>query len=154
MKDLHSLIKVVDLVKPIVGNNTSEGTPANGADRRGFGSVEHVAAIGVSGDTLSGSVKIDVILQDSDDDSTYAAVTNADYALVASDGVAAAPNGSGIIATIDDAAEDNAKIRCGYIGPKRYSRLLLQFTGTHTNGTPIHTFAILGHPNQIPTSDV
>lgn len=152
MRDLHSNIKVVQLLAPIVVNNDTEGTPANGLDTKGFGAAELVALLGVSGDTLSGSVKIDVKLQESDDDSTYTAVA-ADDALVGSDGVAAAPDANGIIATIDAAAEDETKIRVGYIGGKRYVRLILDTTGTHTNGTPAAILGILGHPSLAPTSD-
>ena len=152
MRDLHSNIKVVQLINPIVGNNTAEGTPAAGLDTRGFDSAELVALLGASGDTLSGSVYVEVIIEDSDDDATYAAVTDSSYVLVGSDGVAAAPNGSGVVATVDAAAEDERKIRVGYVGPKRYCQLKLAFTGTHTAGMPIASLGILGHAHAAPTA--
>ncbi len=154
MRNIHSHIKVVQLLDPIVGNNDAEGLPAAGLDTRGFDSVELIALLGLSGDTLSGSVKVDVIIEDSDDDTTYAPVTDTNLVLVGSDGVAAAPDSSGIVATIDDAAEDEIKIRVGYIGPKRYVQLKFDFTGTHTNGIPIAMLGILSHAHLVPTSDV
>ncbi len=144
-RDLHSNIKTVQLIDPIVGNNTAEGTPAAGLDTRGFDSAELIGLFGDSGDTLSGAVKIDVILEDSDDDAAYAAVTDPNVALVGSDPIAAAPDSSGIVATIDAPAEDSRKIRVGYVGSKRYARLRYVFTGTHTNGIPIAQLGLLSH---------
>lgn len=150
-KDLHHNIRVEQLLKP--ATVTTDATPANGLDTFGFESAELVALIGQSGDTLSGSVKLDVVLEDSDDDSTYAAVTNADYVLVDADGVTAEPDSSGIIATVDAAAEDETKVRIGYRGPKRYCRLKFDLTGTHSNGIPVAELGILGHPRHGPCSD-
>jgi hypothetical protein len=152
-RDLHNNIKVVQLIDPIVGNNDSEGTPANGLDTRGFDSAELVAAFGVSGDTLSGSVKVDIVLQDSDDDAAYSAVTDANDVLVAADSGVSAPDANGIIASVDAAAKDEIKYRIGYRGTKRYCRLFLDFTGTHTNGVPIAEWGILGHPHERPSTD-
>lgn len=153
-RDLHSNVKVVQLIDPIVGNNTAEGTPSAGLDTKGFDSAELIALLGDSGDTLSGSVYVEVIIEDSDDDTTYTAVTSSDFVIWQSDGVAAAPNGSGVVATIDAPAEDSRKIRVGYLGSKRYVQLKLAFTGTHTNGIPIAELGVLGNAHQRPTSDV
>jgi hypothetical protein len=53
---------------------------------------------------------------------------------------------------IDDAAEDPTTIIRGYIGTKRYLRILWTQTGTHTNGTPIAGVIILGNPNYVPVT--
>ena len=154
-RDLHSNIKVVSLIDAVVVNNDSEGTPANGLDTKGFASAELIANIGTSGDGLSSSpeVSIKVTLEDSDDDATYAAVTDSGYVLVGSNSNAAAPDSNGVVATLDSASEDNATVRVGYVGPKRYVRMRLDVTGTHTNGTPCSILGLLGHPSQAPTSD-
>jgi len=154
MRELHGNIKVTQMIDPIVGNNTAEGTPANGLNKQGFDSMELIALIGLSGDVLSGSVKIDVILEESDDDSTYTAVTNADDVIVYADGVATAPDASGIIATIDASTKDETKVRCGYVGNSQYVRLNLTFTGTHTNGTPIAMLGLQSCASVRPVSDV
>ena len=147
MRDLHSNISVIKTLAPIIGNNDTEGTPAVSADRQGFNSIEHIAVIGASGDTLSGSVKIALVLEDSDDDVTFAAVTDAAAVL------GATPDASGIVKVIDDPAEDDTVFRCGYVGSKRYSRLRADFTGTHTNGTPIAMLALRGHPESRPVAE-
>lgn len=152
-RDLHSNIEVVALLDPIVGNNDTEGTPAAGLDTLGADSAELIAHVGTSGDTLSGSVKIDLILEESDDDLTYTAVTDANAVLVGSNSRVSAPDSNGLIATIDDAAEDNKHFRIGYRGDKRYVRIFFDFTGTHTSGTPIAQLGLLGKPSITPTSD-
>ncbi len=146
MRDLLNNLKLVKMLTPIVGNNDTEGTPAASIDRRGYDGCLAVAMIGVSGDTLSGSVKVDVVAQESDDDSTFTAISNAN------DLIGATPDANGIIATIDDAAEDDVIVKCGYRGSKRYFRLLLDFTGTHTNGVPVAMLGIAGLPAQLPVS--
>ena len=94
--------------------------------------------IGAEGDTLSGSVKIDVKLEHSDDDSSYSAVTsNSDI----TDG---AIDSNGIWATFDDNAEAPAVVGIGYIGGKRYVRVVADFTGTHSNGTPVSAMVLKG----------
>lgn len=151
MKDIHSNVKLVRAIDPDVYTTDQTGT---GIDRQGFEAVEHVVDLGESNDTLSGSVYYDFILEESDDDSTYTAVTASASALVGSAASAvSAPDSSGIFATVDAAAEDNLILRIGYIGGKRYSRVKVDFTGTHTNGTPLSAFAILGMAEQAPTSD-
>lgn len=144
MRDLHSHLSKTLMLTPIVGNNTTEGTPSTALDLRGYGSAELIALIGVSADTLSGSVKIDVVLEDSSDNTTFAPVTEATYAL------GATPDGSGIIATVDDAAEDAVLVGVGYVGPQRYVRLRLVFTGTHTSGTPVAMVGLRGHAELSP----
>lgn len=143
-RDMHSNILPVRMIDPIVGNNDTEGTPVTAQlDTRGFQSAEILIYFGISGDTLSGSVKVDVILQDSADGSTWAAVTDTNFALVGSNSRVTAPTGAGLVATIDAAAEDPDLLSIGYVGPQRYVRCLLDFTGTHTNGIPIAMIGLL-----------
>lgn len=151
MRDFHSNNKAVKTLATAVYTSDQNGA---GVDRQGFESVEHLIQVGVSGDTLSGSKKIDFIIEESDDDATYTAVTSASDVLVDS-AIAAvsAPDGSGIFLTIDDAAEDDVLARIGYVGGKRYSRVVADFTGTHSNGIPLAMLAVLGHAEQAPVSD-
>lgn len=151
MRDLIHNVKVVNMLHPIVGNNDTEGTPATSLDKLGYDSATAIASIGISGDTLSGSVKIDVIAEESDDNSSFSAITEATDLLLGTG--TAAPNGSGLIATIDDAAEDDVILTVGYVGAKRYFRLRYDFTGTHTNGTPIAMTGLLGHAQFAPVSN-
>lgn len=150
MRDLHNNIKFIQTVDPVVASSDTNGATV---DRQGFESVEHIVFVGESGDTLSGSVYLELVLQHSDDDSTWSDVTSAADVLVNADSGVSAPNSSGVFRTIDAAAEDDAKYRIGYVGGKRYSRVQLDFTGTHTNGIPVCVAAALGHAEQAPVSD-
>lgn len=151
-RDLVNNIKLVNLIKPIVVNNDSEGGSGttDGVDTKGYDSVVLAALFGDSGDTLSGSVYFEVKLEESDDNETFTAVTDANLVDIPAGGIATAPGAGGVIATIDAPSEDQVAVIVGYLGNKRYVRLFIDTTGTHTNGTPITTLAILGHPSLLP----
>lgn len=126
---------------------------ANGAtiDTQGFDSVALAVAVGVSGDTLSGSVHIQLEVEHADDDGTGSPDTWEDCAdddLL--NFVAGANNGT--FAKIDDAAEDDAVYATGYRGNRRFVRVVANLTGTHTNGTPVGAVAIKGHPHFSPVN--
>lgn len=134
-----SKIKVSQTLVPILGNTTAEGTGVY-ADRQGFQDAVMVAQVGISGDTLSGSLYWTIAFQESDaPGSGFANIAAADLDGGANDWVINAP------------AEDPTTIVRGYKGVKRYLRILFTQTGTHTNGTPIAGVILLGRPNVIPT---
>ena len=146
MRDLFNNLSVVKMLSAIVGNDDTEGTPAVSIDTAGYDSAVAVAIIGVSADTLSGSVKIAVVAEESADNLSFTPVTTAAHLQ------GATPDGNGVVATIDDAAEDDVIVKVGYLGWKRYFRLRLDFTGTHTNGTPIAMIGIRGHSQTCPVA--
>lgn len=130
---------VLVALEPILGNNTTEGT-GEIIDRKGREALLLAAQIGESGDTLSGSVKMEVKIEEGDaSDLSDAAAVAAEDLIVPS---GYATPASGVIATIDADGEDGAVYRCAYVGKKRYVRMTIVFTGTHTNGTPISGVAI------------
>ena len=124
---------------PVVMTATKTGT---GIDKQGFDGTCHIIAIGDSGDTLSGSVYFTLKLEDSDDDSTYAAAVTAD--------VIGQTLTAGVFDTIDAPAEDSKNVLIQYVGKARYSRVVVTITGTHTNGTPIGIVALNVGPRHIP----
>ena len=140
MRDLANNVVVAQSIAPVVGTADANGT---GIDLKGFESATIVVNTGIEGDTLSSSVKIDFKLEDSDDDSTYAAVTSGI--------IDASANASGIFLTLDANGETPQVSWVGYTGGKRYVRVVADFTGTHTNGTPIAASVIKGHPIHAPT---
>ena len=132
-KDLANNLLMTQVLDPAT---TSATVNTAGLDMKGATGGMINVLIGESGDTLSSSVKWDLILQDSDDDSSYSAVTsNTDVSFADVDS-------SGIFATIDAAAEDDASYAIGYNGAKRYVRVACTKTGTHSNGTPIGAVGI------------
>lgn len=87
--------------------------------------------VGNSGDTLSGSLDIQLEVEESDDDSTWSDVADADLSNFV------AGSNDGTFAHIDAPGEDSAIFSTQYMGSKRYVRCVMNVTGTHTNGTPI-----------------
>lgn len=145
-RDGASRITIAQALRAIVVNNDTEGKGAT-IDTQGHEACTIVASVGASGDTLSGSVKHDFKLQHSD------TTTDGDFTDVVDDEyvVGQTPNAStGVFLTIDDAAEDDVEFKVGYVGPKRYVRLVDDTTGTHTNGTPMAAIAVLGHSRHLP----
>lgn len=143
LRDLYSSLGVQMAVEP--QTFTADGN-GDSIDTRGFDSVMLAMAVGASGDTLSSSVKIELELEESDDDSTWTDVADADLLKAVSG------TNTGTFAVIDDPAEDDAVYITGYRGSKRYVRVVVNLTGTHTNGTPIGGVAVLGHAHVTPVN--
>ncbi|MEQ8746957.1 hypothetical protein [Pyruvatibacter sp.] len=140
MRDLHNQVAVRHTLVPATVTGDTTGTTV---DRRGFESVEHAVIAGQSADTLSASVKIDIKLEHSHDTSTWESVETSDV-------IGAEIATGGIFATIDDATEDERVYRVGYIGGRRYSRVVADLTGIHANGTPLAAIALLSHAHARP----
>jgi hypothetical protein len=139
MKDAHSMMTA----QAVVGAGTYTSTQTGAAvDKVGYESVEFILAIGVGGITFNGTNKIEFVMEDSDDNSAWAAVETADVLGV--DSVT-----SGIVKALTAAHAAAGVYRVGYKGDKRYSRIRPVFSGTHGTGTPIAITAlkINGHDN-------
>jgi hypothetical protein len=133
MIDSKGAVPVVS-INAIVVNNTSEGT-GTGVDLAGFDGALMVFDVGTALDTLSGSVYGTFQWQESSaSGSGYADIAAADLL------------GGDNAIVIDDAAEDGLLLTRTYIGSKRYVRLLVTITGTHTNGWPISGTVIKLNP--------
>lgn len=143
MKDNHAGMKA--LVAIGAATLSADNTPA-AVDLRGFNSATIVLSIGVGGITFSSTNKIEFVLTHSDDDTTYTAVTTDDML-----GVTVASGG--IIKALTSAHAAAAAYRYGYVGNKRYLKLLADFSGTHGSGTPIAANVIAGDPAIGPVPD-
>jgi hypothetical protein len=107
-----------------------------GVDIKGYDAVTAVWGFGATGDTLSGSVFVVGVLQESDDNSTFTDVAAADMV--------------GTPPTVDSNAEDSVTYQVGYIGSKRYLRTKYDFTGTHSTGIEGFGLVIRHLPAQLP----
>lgn len=87
--------------------------------------------LGNSGDTLSGSVYLELEVEHSDDDSTWVDVPDVELTST----VTGTNTGTFLLANAP--TEDSGIFTTAYLGTKRYIRCVLNVTGTHTNGTPI-----------------
>lgn len=145
MQDIKNNLKFVISHAPVNVKVTGNTT---GVDLQGFDGGALMFDIGDNGDTFSGSVKFDLVIQDSDDDATYTDVT-------ANTSVTGGTvDSSGIFQTIDADAECEAVYGIGYVGGKRYIRGRIIGTGTHSTGTIVGATVIKGIPLHAPvTSD-
>lgn len=140
-KDPKNNLKVTQLLDP--ATVTADGNSAS-VDLQGYNSVLFLVSVGESGDTLSGSVKIELEVEESSDDSTFTDAANVDVR----DTVTG--TNTGCFAVIDAATEDDAVYTCQYVGNKRYARVVVNVTGTHTNGTPLAILAVRGGAQVLP----
>jgi hypothetical protein len=136
---LRSYAKVHQDIVPILGNNTTEGT-GTGVSVYGYDDVLMIWQQGVSGDTLSGSILWTITFEESNDNSSYTTIVDADL------------QGGYGSHTIDAAAEDPTTLVRQYTGTKRYVRMKGTTTGTHTNGTPIAAVVLLGRSRKQPVT--
>jgi hypothetical protein len=134
--NINPAVSIINAVKTAAGNGT-------GVDLQGYESATILVDVGAEGDTLSSSVYFEISLEHSDDDSTYTDCAQADII----DGTISS---GGIWLKLDGTANGNPDsaggiFRVGYVGGKRYVRVVLAKTGTHSNGTPIGAMVVRGH---------
>ncbi|MBW2561932.1 MAG: hypothetical protein JRE40_13915 [Deltaproteobacteria bacterium] len=153
-RDLHSNIKVVQHVAAVA--ITATNTPGSGVDNRDYDSMEFVFSVGIMTNVAnSPQPSFTFKLQDSTAvSSLFADVTDSNLVLTGSaQSPSTTPDSStGVFLTIDAASEDAATYRVGYIGGKRYVRLVA--TAANTPGsTPYSAVCILSHAQLAPTAD-
>ena len=144
MFDLKNNIELVECLNAIV---KAADTNAAGIDTQGFNSSMAIVNVGAPGVTFSTTHKVDIILQDSSDNSTFADVTDNNYVTGGTVG------GTGIWQTIDADGDCNAVYGIGYVGPERYYRVVLDFSGTHGTGTVFGVVGAQSNPLHAPTTE-
>ncbi len=150
-RDMHSNIRVVQHLAAAQYSTTQ--TPAAGVDLQGFSAAEFVIAIGNVPTIATASWTFK--LQESDSAGTgFTDVVDPGDVLVASAKVpVTTPDPTtGVFLTVDDAAEDENTYRVGYIGTKRYVRVVATAVATPGN-TAMSIVAVLGMPAIAPTKD-
>ncbi len=144
MKDVHSHMSAAVLIGAAA--LSADNTPP-AVDLKGYNAAEILLTIGVGGITFTGTNKIEFKLTHSDDDSTYTAVGVGDVLGLASVGT------GGIVKSLTEAHAAAAAYRFGYVGNKRYLKLLADFSGTHGTGTPIAATVLKMHGSDKPEAD-
>jgi len=114
-------------------------------DLIGFDSASFLINVGVGGITFSGTNKIEFVMTHSDDDATYTAVTDDDVV-----GVTVASGGIVHSLTAAHAAATSTKV--GYIGGKRYVKVLPDFSGTHGTAPPMSIPVVKTRAHQRPVA--
>ena len=134
---------------PSATYTTADDTDGTTVDLLGYGGVEFISLVGVEGDTLSGSVKIEMQCEYSDDDSTWVDCTDA----MLDTSVTATATGTFGLADADAEipAVFKTNIRAEKLG-HRYVRAVLLMTGTHSTGTPVGIISIKHSPKYGPAA--
>lgn len=116
-------------------------------DMQNYNSVTLIANVGATGDTLSGTNRVELQVQESDDNVTFTAVADSDLARVVSGGQA-----TGTFGMLNSAGSVNQIYKTAYIGNKRYVRVAGANFGTTSSGTFIDVLAEGGRPRYAPTT--
>ena len=150
MRDLHSNVGIAHAISAQTVTSGGGAVNSGDVDLQGFGSAEIVLNIGANGgDTLNGTNYFEVLIEHADDDGTGAAGA---YAAVEADDVIGVTPASGVVVTIDDAAEDELSYNVGYIGDKRFVKVTITPNGTLTNGNPMSCDIVKGNPKLSPVA--
>lgn len=122
-------------------------------DLAGYHGAVVALLIGAFGDVQSGTIYMEGELQESNDDSTYTAVADADLLFPPSDAARAGTAVGTFFQSKTTAAHDLSGIyTVGYRGNKRYLKCNLRLTGTHSTGTPVAVLMTAGFPDYAPVS--
>jgi len=141
--DIHSDMDVKNVFGPVA--MSADNTPV-AIDLQGYHAAEIVLGVGIGGITFSGTNKIEFKLTHSDDNVSYAAVTEDDM-------LGVVPASGGIIKSLIEEHAAAAKYRYGYRGGKRYLKLLADFSGTHGAATPLSAEVVAMRPEVAPVAD-
>ena len=144
MFDLKNNIKLVESLNAIVKDADTDCT---GIDTQGANSAMVMVNVGAPGITFSGTNKVDIKLEDSSDNSSFTAVTNNNFV------TGGTVDSSGIWQTIDADGDCNAVYGIGYVGPQRYYRVVLDFSGTHGTGTVFGVVGAQSNPLHAPAAE-
>jgi hypothetical protein len=142
MKDISKNTGIMLAIAPAVLDD--DNTPA-AIDIGNFGGAVIAIAVGIGGITFTTTNKVEFKLTHSDDDSTYAAVAQGDVK-----GVTVGTGG--IVRSLVAAHAAASLTKVGYNGGRRYLKLLADFSGTHSAGTPISAVVVGGEPYIAPVA--
>lgn len=134
-KDLLGLLSVAQLYDPDTA--TTDATSA-AVELTGYNLVLFVVNVGASGATLSSTNKIELEIQEGD---ATNAMTAAPDSAVRN---AITGTNTGTFAVIDGSTDDDSVYKAQYVGNKKYAQVAMNFSGTHSAGTPMAVTAILG----------
>jgi hypothetical protein len=161
MRNLSSVIKPKRLIAEATLTSSPSAVVIDRAssNNRIWEALQLAFHVGAGGITFTGANFIALKIEDSDDGSTYANLTNAASIVFGSENpsganFAQAPDANGYVRLINaaKASADADPFRVDYIGSKRYLRVTPVFGGIHATGTLVGLWANLGFPNIMPVA--
>ncbi len=130
--DLFNRLLLEQLTDPDTATST---VTSDACDLAGYEGATFAVSFGESGDTLSGSVYWSCKLTECDTSGgTYTDVADTDVI----------GNTSNVFGVVNAAADDDNIYCLGYRGSKRYVKVVVTATGTHSSGTIIGIYAVKG----------
>ena len=145
---LYHEAEVTQLLKPSTLTGNGDSTKSAYVDMQGFEELILEVSVGTNGDSHSGSLKTDMIVEHSD------TTTDGDFADAADEDIINPVSGATTahFATNDSSDDDDQVYITAYRGNKRYVRVELDRTGNHSSGTPYSVTAIRRRANVAPTN--
>ncbi len=140
---LYANTSFTSLLDPVV---SSADANSASVDVQNSDDVVLLFHIGAPVDTYSSVNKLDLEVQESDDNSTFTAVANADITNYVT-GI-----NTGTVAEITANSGCSQIYQVGYRGAKRYIRGVLNFSGTHSSGTICGVTALRGRNRAQPVN--
>ena len=147
MPNRSSLYSNLSAVQLLASAPRTADANSVGMDLRDADSAALLFTVGANGDTLSGSVYIELEVQESDDNTTFTAAANADL----NNFVTGSTNAGTAQKIVANSGAAQAYL-VGYKGNKRYVRGAVNITGTHTTGTPVGVIGLRGGGHYLPVN--
>ena len=141
--DLHYNTSFQQLLAP--STHAAAVTSAS-LDLQNYDSAEAMVSIGPAVDTLSGTVRIELAVQVSADNSTWVACADTDITTPVTGGVA-----TGTFAILNANSMLPGVFFVGYIGNMRYMRVQANFVGA-TSGEIVDILGVAGRPKIAPVN--
>lgn len=155
MRDIGSIVTLKRLVAEAVATTSPASVVIDRGSANGnlYDGLAYGFFVGVGGITFTASNYIALRLEDSDDNVTFANVAAGATVLSPTSAVVGqAPDANGFVRFIAaaKAAADPDPFKVSYIGNRRYVRSTAVFGGTHSTGTLVGLWAVLGYPGSMP----
>lgn len=142
--DLENNCVIAIGVAPVVGGTSTGDVNGTTVDLKGYDNCTFIGAVGTEGDTYAANVYHEFQVEESDDDSTWSDVADADLTTT----VTSTSTATGCFGLVNAAAEAPGIFVTTYKGSKRYVRGVTLAGGTHANGTPL-TIITIKHGAQV-----
>ena len=131
--------------------NRTASANSGSFDITNYDSATFAVEVGQTGDTFSGTNRVEASLQESDDNTNWTPVSDNNV----TNPVAGQNTGTFMVLTANSqAGSASAAViyKAGYIGSKRYARVALTNYGTTATGTPMSVIAVGGRPRYAPAA--
>jgi len=149
-REIDSNIVITASLYPAALTTNNTTVAGTGVDLKGFSAAEVVVQVGTYAETVSGAFS-EFSIQESDDDTTYTDVANADLTdTVAATSTVTGASTTGVIGKVSSTSNDNVVFKSGYKGSKRYIRVKENAEKNHNVGLPVSAVVIAAIPNLAP----